>query len=138
MIGEQSPKVAVGKACNGLGGCILVSSEARMGRYRHSQMFFNAAYYLLALFVLDPRPLLIVGLFKLIAFLVLACLLAFVVVHSANICKLLMACLHALPVCFFPLAVDRRWAERSQAAFAVPNEPSLSPLFQRPPPIPSL
>jgi hypothetical protein len=109
-----------------------------MGRYRYSQMFFNAAYYLLALFVLDPRPLLIVGLFKLIAFLVLACLLAFVVVHSANICRLVIACLHALPVSFFPLAVDRRWAERSQTTIAVPNEPSLSPLFQRPPPILSL
>jgi hypothetical protein len=109
-----------------------------MGSYRSSQMFFNAAYYLLALFVLDPRPLLIVSLFKFIAFLVLACLLAFVVVHSANICRLVMACLHTLPVCFFPLAVDRRWAERSQTTIAAPNEPSLSPLFQRPPPILSL
>jgi hypothetical protein len=109
-----------------------------MGRYRYSQMLFNAAYYLLALFVLNPRPLLIVGLFKLTAFLVLACLLAFVVVHSANICRMVIACLHALPVCFFPLAVDRRWAERSQTTIAVPNEPSLSPLFQRPPPILSL
>jgi len=109
-----------------------------MGRYRHSEMFFNAAYYLLVLFVLDPRPLLIVGLFKLIAFLVLAYLLAFVVVHSANICRLVLACLHALPVSFFPLAVDRRWAERSQTTTAVPNEPSISPLFQRPPPTFSL
>jgi len=109
-----------------------------MGRYRYSQMFFSAAYYLLALFVLDPRPLLIVGLFKLIAFLVLACLLAFVVVHSANIRRLVIAWLHALPVCFFPLAVDRRRAERSQTSIAAPNEPSLSPLFQRPPPIFSL
>lgn len=106
-----------------------------MGLYRYIQAFFNAAYCLLALLVLDIRPLLIVGLFKLIAFLVLACLLAFVVVHSANICRFIIACLHTFPVSFFPLRVDRRWTERLQTAIAVPNEPSLSPLFQRPPPI---
>lgn len=109
-----------------------------MGRYRCSQIFLNVAYCLLICFVADFRPLVIGGFCKLVASLVLACLLAFVVVHSANICRLLVACLHALPVCFFPLAVDRRWAERSQATVVVPNEPSLSPLFQRPPPILSL
>ncbi len=109
-----------------------------MGRYRHSQILLNVAYCLLVCYVADFRPLVIGGLFKLVASLVLACLLAFVVVHSANICRLLIACLHALPVCFFPLAVDRRWAERSQTTIAVPNGPRLSPLFQRPPPILSL
>ncbi len=138
MIGEQSPKVAVGEACNGLGGCILVSSEARMGRYRQSQILSNVAYCLLIFCVADFRSLVIGGLFKLVASLVLACLLAFVVIHSANIWRLLIACLHSLPVCFLPLAVDRRWAEQSQTTIAVPNEPSLSPLFQRPPPIHSL
>jgi hypothetical protein len=109
-----------------------------MGLYRHIQAFFNAAYCLFGLFVLDLRPLLIVGLFKLIAFVVLSCLLAFVVVHSANICRFVIASLRALPVSFFSLRVDRRWTERSQAAIGVPNEPSLSLLFQRPPPTLSL
>jgi hypothetical protein len=86
----------------------------------------------------DFRPLLIGGFFKLVASLVLACLLAFVVVHSAKIWKLLIACLHALPVSFFPFAVDPRWAARWQTTIAVPNEPSLPALFQRPPPILSL
>jgi hypothetical protein len=82
----------------------------------------------------DFRPLLLGGFFKLIASLAVACLVAFVVVHSANICRLIVACLHALPASYFPLAVDRRWAEQSQATVIVPNPPGLSPLFQLPPP----
>jgi len=109
-----------------------------MNRYCHSQIFLNVAYFLLIFCLADFRPLVVGGLFKLVASLVLACLLAFVVVHSANIRRLLIACLRALPVCFFPLAVDRRWAEQSRTTIAVPNGPSLSPLFQRPPPVFSL
>jgi hypothetical protein len=109
-----------------------------MDRYRCSQLFSNVAYSLLIFCVAEFRPLIIGGFFKLVASLALACLLAFVVVHSANICRLLIACLHALPVCFFPLAFHRRWVERSRTTIVVPSEPSLSPLFERPPPILSL
>jgi hypothetical protein len=116
----------------------LFSSEARMGRCCSSQILLNVAYCLLIFCVVDFRPLVIGGFFKLVASLALAWLLAFVVVHSGNIRRLLIACLDALPVCFFPFAVNRRWAERSQTTIVVPNEPSLSPLFQRPPPILSL
>ena len=126
----------VGKASPG--GGILGDSGAGMGRYRYGEILLNAAYYLLVLCVVGVRPLLIGSVFKLIASLALGCLLAFVAVHSANIRRLVIACLHSLPVSYFPLAVDRRWAERSQTPAAVPNEPSLSPLFQRPPPIFSL
>jgi hypothetical protein len=122
-------------ARNGLGGCILAGSKPRMGSYRHSQIVLSVAYCLLVFCMADFRPLLIGGFFKLVASLVLACLLAFVVVHSAKIWKLLIASLHALPVCFFPFAVDPRWAERWQTTVAVPNEPSLPALFQRPPPL---
>lgn len=74
-----------------------------MGRYRHSHVFLNVAYCLVICCVADFHPLVIGGFFKLVASLALACLLAFVVVHSANIHRLLIACLHALPVRFFPL-----------------------------------
>jgi hypothetical protein len=74
-----------------------------MGRYCSSQILLNVAYCLLIFWVVDFRPLVIGGFFKLVASLALACLLAFVVVHSANIHRLLIACLHALPVRFFPL-----------------------------------
>jgi len=106
-----------------------------VGCYRYSQIIVNAVYSLLVFCVLDVRPLLLVGFFKLVAALVLACMLAFVVVHSSNICRLITACLGVLPVSYFPLAVDRRGVEQSQTTVAIPNEPSLSPLFQRPPPI---
>ena len=108
-----------------------------MGSYRHSQVFLNVAYCLLIFCVADFRPLLIGGFFKLVTSLVLACLLTFIVVHSANIWNLLIASLHALPVCFTPWAIDRRW-QRAPTTIAVPNEPSLSAVFQRPPPILSL
>ena len=106
-----------------------------MSRYRCSQAFLYVAYYLVLCFVADFRPLVIGGFFKLVASLALACLLAFVVVQSANVRRLLVACLDALPVYFFPLAVERRWAERAETTFKFPNEPTLSPFFQRPPPI---
>jgi hypothetical protein len=109
-----------------------------MGCYRHSQMFLNVAHCLFIFCAADFRPLVIGGFFKLIASLALACLLAFVVVHSASICKLVAACFHALPVSLFVFVVEPRWVRRSQAMIVVPNEPSLSPLFQRPPPIFSL
>jgi hypothetical protein len=109
-----------------------------MGRYRYSQVFLNVACCLLVFCVSDLRPLVLGGLFKLIASLALVCLLAFVVVHSANISELVAACFRALPVSLFPIVVERRWARRPPATIVVPDEPSLSPLFQRPPPIFSL
>jgi hypothetical protein len=109
-----------------------------MGCYRYSQMFLNVAHCLLVSCVADFRPLVIGGLFKLIASLAVACLLAFVVVHSASICKQVAAYFHALPISLLVLVVEPRRVRRSQAIVVVPNEPSLSPLFQRPPPIFSL
>jgi hypothetical protein len=106
-----------------------------VGRYRYHQMLLNVAYCVLVFCLADLRPLVIGGLFKLLASLALACILAFVVVHSPNIAKLAAACLRAIPVSLFPLIVDRRWLKRSRTSLVVLNEPSLSPLFQRPPPI---
>jgi hypothetical protein len=109
-----------------------------MGQYRRGQIFWNAAYCVLVFCTVNFRPLLLGGVFKLMVSVALACLLAFVVVHSANIYRALAAGLHALPASYFPLTVDRRWAEEFQTTVMVPNEPSLSPLFQRPPPLFSL
>jgi hypothetical protein len=106
-----------------------------MGCFRYSQMWSNIGYCLLARFVLDPRPLLFIALFNLIVPLVFGFLLAFVVVHSADVYGLVRACLQALPFVFLPLVVARRWVERSAQTDTVPSEPGLSPLFQRPPPL---
>ena len=109
-----------------------------MGYPSYRQMALNVAYYLLVVCVASFRPLVIGGLFKLIAFLLLACLLMFVAVHSAKICELVAACFQALPISLLPLVVRRRWIERSQTTMVVSNELGLSPLFQRPPPTFSL
>jgi hypothetical protein len=106
-----------------------------MSRDSCSQVFVNVACFLLFCFMAEFGPLVVGGFFKLVASLAFACLLAFVVVQSANICRLLIACLHARPVSLVPLAVDQRSVGRSQTTVAVPDEPSLSPLFQRPPPV---
>jgi hypothetical protein len=106
-----------------------------MGRYRYIQLLLNVVYGLLVFCVADFRPLVVGGCVKLIASLVFACLLAFVIVHAPNICKLVAAYLQALPIALFPLLVDRRRVAHSQTDTAVPNEPNLSPLFQRPPPV---
>jgi hypothetical protein len=109
-----------------------------MGRDRFSQIFLNVAYYLLICCVAEFRPLIFGGFFKVVSALVLACLLAFVVVHSPDICKLVADCLRPLAIPLFSLVVDSLWADRPQPNIVVTNEPSLSALFQRPPPIFSL
>jgi hypothetical protein len=109
-----------------------------MDRYRYSQTFLNAACYLLVFCVVGFRPVLIGGFFKLIASLVFACLLAFVIVHSANIRRFVIAYLRVLPISLLPFVADRRWFEKPHTTVIVANESNLSPLFQRPPPIFSL
>jgi hypothetical protein len=105
-----------------------------MSHYRFSQVFLSVAYYLLVSCMLNVRPLVMGGLFKLVASTVLACLLAFVVIHSPDICKLVADFLPSVAIPLFSLVVDRRWVDRSQTKNVVPNEPSLSLFFQRPPP----
>jgi hypothetical protein len=106
--------------------------------YRYTRGFLAVAYCLLILGVAELRPILIGGFFKLIASIVLAYLLAFVVTHRTNIFKMLAARLKLSPMSGFSLVANRHWAGRSQKTITVPDPPSLSPLFQRPPPIFSL
>jgi len=105
-----------------------------MARYRCSLMFLNASCCVLLGLMPDFGPLVVIGFFKLVASLALACLLAFVVVHSANIRRLLIACLRALTFYFFPLALESSMGIATTDSHRRFNEPSLRPLFQRPPP----
>lgn len=105
-----------------------------MGRYSRSQIFLDIAYCIFIFLVADSRPLLAGSFFKLIAFMALVCLLAFVVVHSANICKLIISRLQVLSESLFPFAFGRRWSNRPQVTIVIPDEPHLSSLFERPPP----
>jgi hypothetical protein len=109
-----------------------------MGCYRYTRAFLTVAYCLLILGLAEFRPVLIGGFFKLVASIVLAYLLAFVLVYRTNVFKILAAGLKVSRISGFSLVLDRRWAGRSQTTITVPDPPRLSPLFQRPPPIFSL
>lgn len=113
--------------------CIL-GFAGTMDHHRYRQIFLNVAC-LLFLCVVDFRPLLIGGFLKLMAFLILAYLLLFVVVNCGNLGRVVVTCLRTLPLSLLTVIVDWRWLERSPTVLLVPNEPSLSPLSQRPPPI---
>jgi len=102
---------------------------------RHSLVFASVC---LVLLITDIRPLLFTAFVKVVGSLVLACLLAFVAVHSVNIGKLLISCLKAFSVLFFPFAVESRISSNTADSHHGFNELSLRPLFQRPPPFPSL
>lgn len=106
--------------------------------YRYTRGFLTVAYCLLIIGVAEFRPLVIGGFLKLIASIALAYLLAFVFVHQTNIFKILAAGLEVSRISGFSVVVNRRWAGRSHTTIPVPDPPSLSPLFQRPPPIFSL
>jgi hypothetical protein len=105
-----------------------------MGHNGYPPVFLNVAFFLL----IEFRPVVIGGFSKLITSIVLAYLLAFVLVHRTKIFKILASGLQASRIFRLPLLVRRRQIGRSQTTITVPDAPSLSPLFQRPPPIFSL
>ena len=106
-----------------------------MRNHRYLRAFLNAASCLLV-YCLSYPPAFLVGEFsKLLAFLVFAGLLMFVVVNSAEIRRVAVAFFEALRLPLFSLVVDRGSIQRSPIAPAIPKKPSLSPLFQRPPPV---
>jgi hypothetical protein len=104
-------------------------------RQRHRQTVLFVSFYLLAVSLRHCLSFVFAGLGKTICFVLFACLLMFLVVRSADICRSLTACLQALQLALFPLIPDLKRTRRSSISLVVPKEPSLSPFFQRPPPI---
>jgi hypothetical protein len=109
-----------------------------VARYRYSLILLNVVCGALLGLSANLGPTLIIGFFKVIASLALACLLAFVVLHTPTIGRLLIVCFQALLVCFSPVAVEAPISRASTDPYHKFDEPSLRPLFQRPPPILSL
>lgn len=110
-----------------------------MGQVGYRRTLFDGACCFLVYCLVNFQPGFLVGGFcKLLVSLVLAYLLAFVLIHRSDTFKLLAACLQSLPSALVPLVVDREWIGQARTTFAAPNEPILSLLFQRPPPILSL
>ena len=81
------------------------------------------------------QSILFAGISGLLSFLLLTCLLAFVVANSPAIRRTLTACLKALPLSWMAPRLDRRdrWV-RTRLFAALPG-PALAPSFQRPPPL---
>jgi hypothetical protein len=105
-----------------------------VARYRYSLILLNVVCGVLLGLAANLGPTVIIGFFKVAASLTLACLLAFVVLHSPTIGRLLVPCFQSLLVYFFPLAAGAAISGGSRDPYHEFNEPSLRLLFQRPPP----
>ncbi len=101
---------------------------------RYTRALLNVAFYLVVYCLNYPPSFLAGDLSKLLTLLVFASLLMFVVVNSAEMRRVAVAFFEALRLPLVSLIADRGSVARSQMALAVPKKPSLSPLFQRPPP----
>jgi hypothetical protein len=107
-----------------------------MEQLSYAQALRNLGWHLLAYSPLYTCPSLFVGGFgKVVAFLVFLSLLTFVVLHSAEIRRVAIAVFEALRLPLLALVVKSSPLERRQTFTALPGMPSLSSLFQRPPPI---
>jgi hypothetical protein len=101
---------------------------------RHSILLTVLTQYLLLLLVANLGPVLIGEFLRLLLSAACACLLVFVAVHSARICKALLARFQAI-ACFFLASVgDTCRARLTNTVVLLPSEPSLAAAFQRPPP----
>lgn len=97
-----------------------------------------ASEQLFCLFVLCLpyyQSLLFAGMSGMISFLLLTVLLMFVVSRSPAIYRVITACLRVLPRSWMAPTSDRRDHWSLWLSFPVPQEPSLAPSFQRPPPL---
>jgi hypothetical protein len=80
------------------------------------------------------RSFLSVGLGRMIGFLLLAALLLFTIVQAAGIYKAIASCLRRLPLSWCAPILQARCARITRIVPLVPGEPTLSLLYQRPPP----
>lgn len=101
--------------------------------YRQSAA--DAAFYALVFCLPWYRTLLLEGLGRTIVVLLLACLLLFLVVRSADVCRRLADCLRASWYSRFALVCGLEFRDFAFACLGIPRTPSLAVLYQRPPPI---
>lgn len=111
--------------------------DVRPGYYLRSIM--NWAICTLAIYGVAFLPgYFVTGISKLILILLIATLLMFAVRRAPNVCRHLQACLQAACVLFSMPAVDSISQTEPSQSLAVRAEPSVSALFQRPPPLLSI
>lgn len=110
-----------------------------MGQLDYRQAFRNVSVCLLIILLTHHEPALAIsGFGTLIALLVIAGLLMFAASRSPDICIAAIAFIQSLPTFLFPLVSERVSIQQLPTAVLMPAPPSLSPRFQRPPPLFSL
>jgi len=95
----------------------------------------EVCFYLLVLCLPYYQSLLLAGVTGSIYFLLMTGLLMFVVASSPEIRRTITACLDALAISQFTPRLDRGALWVSNPLHTIARGPSLTPLFQRPPPI---
>ena len=103
----------------------------------YRQCAAEAIFCLLVLCLPYYQSLLFAGLGRTIFLLFLTCLLMFLVVRSTDFCQAIAACLTPFPSSWLAPVRYQGLRAISLTSLLVPSAPSLSPLFQRPPPISS-
>jgi hypothetical protein len=107
-----------------------------MKQERFTQPASYIAFHLFFAGVLPHcRSFLSVGLGRTICFLLLAALLMFTIVQTASLYKTIGSCLRTLPLSWVAPFLQSRRARIPSVVLVVPDEPALSFLYQRPPPI---
>lgn len=102
----------------------------------YGQSAAEAAFYLFALCLPHYQSLLLEGIGRMIFVALLACLLMFLVVRSTEICRVVADCLIAF-VSWLAPSFTQEFRAILFVSLTVPTAPTLSPLFQRPPPLSS-
>lgn len=95
----------------------------------------ETCFYLIVLCLPYYQSLLLAGVTGSIYFLLMTCLLMFVVANSPDVTHAITACLKELALSWFTPVLDRGALWVSIPSLTIAREPSLDPLFQRPPPI---
>jgi hypothetical protein len=107
----------------------------RMNRQDYNEAVRDVFLYMLPVYLAFYQALLVAGTGRTIVFVLLTILLMFLVANRAEIGRALRTCLKALPSSWIAPAPKIHFRELAFATLSVPTAPSLSPLFQRPPPI---
>ncbi len=95
----------------------------------------EAVLYMLPVYLSFYQALVMAGIGRAIVLLLLTLLLMFLVANSADIARAFTAFMKRLPSSWVAPAPSFELRELSFASLYVAATPSLSPLFQRPPPI---
>jgi hypothetical protein len=100
----------------------------------YGQSAAEAAFCLFVLCLPHCQSLLFEGIARTIFAALLACLLIFLIVRSTDICRVVADCLIEFVACLGP-SFTQEFRAILFVSLSIPGAPTVSPLFQRPPPL---